>query len=110
MFKKMKDKALSEGAKIAINRQIEDYGKVQSLYLDSHKKSIELEILLKGELEMLHVYVNNYELSETDDHHQLKVNGVTTSRAWINTVASCYLEGRTFDIPNEYAKIFKVVI
>lgn len=35
----MKDKALSKGAQIAINSQIEDYGKVQSLHLNSKQKA-----------------------------------------------------------------------
>ncbi len=110
MFQSMKDKALSQGAKMAINSQIEDYGKVQSLNLDSKKKSIELEVLLHGELEPLKVYVDHYELRETVGRHQLKVNGVTTSRAWINRLASTHLEGKTFEVPSEYGKMLKVVI
>ena len=110
MFQKMKDTALSKGVQMAINTQIEAYGKVQSLYLDSQKKSIEMEILLEGELEVLKVYVDRYELTEIDCRHQLKVNGVTTSRAWINTLTSNYLKGRILDIPNEYAKILQTVI
>ena len=110
MFGRMKDIALSKGAQIAINRQIEAYGKVQSLYLDSKKKSIELEVLLEGELEALKVHVARYELIKVDDRHRLKVNGVTTSRSWINTLASTHLEGKTFDIPSEYEKMLKAVI
>ena len=106
----MRDKALSQGAKIAINTQIEDYGKVQSLYLDSKKKSIELEMQLNGEIETLKVYVDHYELTETDGRHQLRLNRVTTSRAWINTLISSYIESRMFNIPNEYAKMLKTVI
>ena len=61
-------------------------------------------------LEALKVYVENYEFTETDACHQFKVNGVTTSRAWINTIASTHIEGRIFDLPAEYAKILKAVI
>ena len=110
MFQKMKDTALSKGVQMAINTQIEAYGKVQSLYLDSKNKTIELEVLLEGEYEALKVHVDNYELIEVDDRHQLKVNGVTTSRAWINSLASAHLEDKTFDIPSEYCKILKAVI
>ena len=110
MLKKMKDVALSHGAKMAINTQIEAYGKVQKLNLDSKNKSINMEVMLEGEIEALSVHVDNYELIETDGLSQLKVRGVTTSRTWINTVASAHLEGKSFDIPDEYAKMLKAVI
>ena len=110
MFQAMKDKALSKGAQMAINTQIEAYGKVQSLHLDSQKKNIELSVLLEGESEVLKVHVSKYDFTEIDGKHQLRIQGITTSRAWINTIASAYLEGKAFNIPNEYAKMFKVVI
>ena len=110
MFQSMRDKALSQGAKIAINTQMEDYGKVQSLYLDSKKKSIDLEVMLAGEIETLSVHINHYELSEINGHHQLKVNSVTTSRSWVNTLITSYLEGKSFDVPVEYVKMIKAVI
>ena len=106
----MKDIALSHGARIAINKQIESYGEVQKLHLDSKKKSIDMKVMLEGEVESLSVHIENYSLTETDSVHQLKVSGVTTSRAWINSVASFYLEGKMFDVPDEYAKMLKAVI
>jgi len=106
----MKDAALSKGAKIAINSQVKEYGKMLKLNLDSTQKSIEIEVMLDGEHEPLKVHVRNYELAQEIDKHLLKVHGVTTSRAWINTVASSYLEGKVFEIPAEYAKMLKVVV
>jgi len=110
MIQKMKDTALSHGARITINTQMKDYGKVQKLDLNSKQKSIDLEVMLDGEVEVLSVHIDNYELTETDGFHQLKVSGITTSRAWINTVASSYLEGKAFDITEEYAKMLKSVL
>ncbi len=110
MLKKMKDAALSKGAKIAINNQIKEYGKMLKLNLDSEKKSIEMEVMLEGEKEPLTVNVQKYEMTQQGDKHFLKIQGVKTSRAWINTVASSYLEGKTFEIPAEYAKMLKVII
>ena len=110
MFGIMKDKALAKGAQMAVNSQIEDYGKVQSLHLNSKTKSIDMEITLNGELDSIKVHIANYELTETAGRSQLRVNGVTTSRAWINKLTSARLEGRTFDIPDEYGKILKTMI
>jgi len=110
MLKKMKDTALSKGAKIAINHQIKEYGEMLRLNLDSEKKCIEMEVMLEGEKEPLSVNVQRYEIAQEGDKHFLKIQGVETSRAWINIVASSYLEGKTFEIPAEYAKMLKVVI
>lgn len=106
----MKDAALSKGAKIAINSQIKEYGKMLKLNLDSTQKSIEIEVMLDGEHEALKVHIRNYEMTEENGRHLLKVHGVTTSRAWINTVASSYLEGKAFEVPEEYAKLLKVIV
>ncbi len=57
-----------------------------------------------------HIHVDNYELMEVDGNHQLRVRGVTTSRVWINIVASAYLEGKAFDISDEYVKMLKAII
>ncbi len=110
MLKKMKDAALSKGAKAAINHYIKEYGKMLKLTLDSEHKSIEVEVLLDGEKEPLLVRVERYELTEENGRHFLKIHGIQTSRAWINTVAASYLEGKAFEIPAEYAKMLKVIV
>ena len=110
MFGTMKDKALSKGAQMAINSQMDDYGKIQSLHLNSKTKSIDMEIMLNGEIELLKVHIAKYELTETAGRPKLKVKGVTTSRVWINKLVSARLEGRTFDIPDEYGKMLRTMI
>jgi hypothetical protein len=35
---------------------------------------------------------------------------VTTSRAWLNTLAASYLDGREFEIPEQYAKMLKTIV
>ena len=110
MFKKMKDTALAKGAKIAINNQIKEYGKMLKLNLDSKQKSIEIEVMLDGENTPLSVHVKNYEIIENEDKYFLKLHGISTSRAWINVVASSYLEAKSFELPREYAKLLKVVV
>jgi len=106
----MKDAALSKGAKAAINSYIKEYGKMLKLNLDSKNKSIDLEVLLEGETEPLSVNVQRYELTEENGKHLLKIYGIQTSRSWINTVAGSYLEGKSFEIPAEYAKMLKVIV
>jgi hypothetical protein len=110
MIRKLKDSALSKGTKTAINTQIKEFGRMLKFDLDSKTKSITLEVMLEGEKEPLEVEVSRYELEEENGKYLLKLYGVKTSRAWINTLVARYLEGRKFDIPAEYAKLLKVVI
>jgi hypothetical protein len=109
MFSKMKDKALSKGLVMAVNHQIKEFGEMLKFNLDSKSKTIELEIMLEGEKESLHVKVNSYKLTEENRKHYLVANDIVTSRAWINSVASQYLSGQKFEIPAEYAKMLKLV-
>ena len=106
----MKDAALSKGAKAGINSYIKEYGKMLKLTLDSKNKSITMEVLLEGEKEPLSVNVQHYELTEENGKHLLKIYGIQTSRAWINTVAGSYLEGKALEVPAEYAKMLKVIV
>ncbi len=110
MLKKMKDVALSRGVKLAINNQIKEYGKMLKLNLDSKQKCIEIELLLDGEKEPLHVKLNHYTLNQEEGKHYLVAEDIVTSRAWINTIASQYLNGHKFEIAEEYAKLLKVVV
>ena len=109
ILKKMKDATLSKGVQIAINSQIKEYGKVLKLNLDAKNKSIEVEVMLDGEYETLHISVNKYEMVEENGKHMIKIHDVSTSRAWINIAANSYLEGKAFEIPAEYAKILKII-
>lgn len=78
--------------------------------LDSKTKTIELEIMLEGEKEPLHVKVNRYSIHEEDGRHHLAASDIVTSRAWINTIASQYLNAQKFEIPSEYAKMLMMVV
>ena len=62
MFRGLKDKALSKSLEVAINLKIKEYGEMLKLNLDSQNKTIEFEVMLKGEKEPLKVFVNNYEI------------------------------------------------
>jgi len=107
MLQKMKDVALSHGARIAMNQHISEYGEIVKLNLNSKFKTMDMEIMLDGENECINIQVEHYEITE---ENSLRISGVTTSKAWITTLAHIYLEGKTFDVPDEYAKMLRAVI
>ena len=110
MLNTMKYKALSKGAKIALNKYISKYGNITRLSLNSRFKSMELEIFLDGDSKPISVNIENYELVERDSNYYLKLSGIKTSKSWINTLAYEYLEAKEFSIPFEYAKMLKAII
>ena len=107
MLQKMKDVALSHGARTGMNQYMSEYGEIVKLSLNSKFKSMEIEIMLDGENESVKVQVEHYEITE---ENTLRISGVSTSKAWITTLAHTHLEGKTFDVPDEYAKMLKAVI
>jgi len=107
MFQGIKDKALSTGAKIALNKQLSEYGQITTLQLNSKLKSMNIKFLLDGETEPISVEVEHYEITEDNE---LKISGITTSRAWINTLAHNYLEGKGFQVPSEYAQMLRAIV
>ena len=102
MLQAMKDRALSIGAKIAINQYIQDYGEIVKLNLNSKFKSMNLEVKLDGESGSLVIQVEHYVITEDS---YLRVSGIRTSKAWINTLISKYFEGKEFKVSLEYAKM-----
>jgi hypothetical protein len=110
MFRGLKDKALSKSLEFAINQKIKDYGKMLKLNLNSKDKTIEFEIMLKGEKESLIVYIDNYMISEENGKFHLYAEDVRTSREWINIVAENYLKNQKIEVPDKIAKTLQTLI
>jgi len=110
MFGKMKDAALSKSVKAALNRYMKEYGKMLKLELDSKSKKIMMEVMLEGEKEPLRIEIERYELTEEEGKHYFKAHGIHTSRAWINTVAASYMEGKALEIPEQYVQMLKILV
>ena len=110
MIRKLKDKTLSHCVYLAANAKIKRFGKMLNFNLDSQTRTIELEILLKGEKEPLFVKVHRYEILEEASRYYLMAEEIVTSREWINTVAESFLKNQRFEIPEQYAKMLKMVV
>jgi hypothetical protein len=110
MFAKIKDKTVSTAINMALNNYIKDYGEMLKFNLDSKHKSISMELMLEGEKESLTVNIDKYDLIKKENKYFLKIYTLNTSRKWINTIASTYLEGKEFEIPSNYAKMLEVII
>ncbi len=99
-FTSLKEKALAAGVKAMINREIEDCGVVSELAIDTVRRTIRVELDLKGEPAPITVEVDSYELTEKNGKVYLKVGKVSASREWITAALKKYAVGQRFQLPN----------
>lgn len=106
--------AKDAGASIAIEhllaRQLEPYGELKLLKLNSRDRSIHLEVLLKGESQPLSVEVLEYELVTTADQDFLIIRRVVASREWVTALLHNFLVNHRHPIPHQHSKLVRVVL
>jgi hypothetical protein len=94
-----KDGAVEAAGKAFLNQQIEKFGAVTRLRLDSKQKTISAELSLKGETTPVTINVDSYEVTQTADGAYIAVRRVHASREWIGALLSELVVGRQFKIP-----------
>jgi hypothetical protein len=105
-----KDAILSRFLEKTLFFTIREYATMLNLKLNSQKKTIELEILLKGEQEPLKIMVNEFELLARDGKHLLCFRKITASREWIDILTRQYLQNLEIEIPEKVAKALTLII
>ena len=109
MLREIKDKALSRCIAFAFNSRLKKFGKIIHLELESQKRSIEMEILLKGEREPLRAEITRYDILKEEGKYFLTIRKIVTSREWINLLAEEYLEGERIELPEHYGKMLMML-
>lgn len=108
------NQAKDAGASIAIEhllaRQLEPYGELKDLKLNSRERTIHLEVLLKGETLPLGVDVLEYELQTAADQDFIVVKRVVASREWVTELLRNFLVGRRQPIPHQHSKMVRLVL
>jgi hypothetical protein len=99
-FTSLKEAALEVAIKVFINREIEAFGVVRRLAIDTNKKTIQVELDLKGEPSPISVDIGSYELSEKDGVLRIAFQDMNASREWISAVLVKYVAGQAFRLPN----------
>jgi hypothetical protein len=99
-FTSLKETVLRAAIKAFINREIEEFGVATELAIDTSKKTMRVELDLKGEASRIQINVGLYELSEKGGEVHLSLQNVTASREWITAVLNKYVVGRTFRLPD----------
>ena len=113
-LKKTKDTAISTVALPFINNAIKDYGEAKDLRVDSLNKKVEIDILLKGESEIIEVILNSYEVVKSDDGNYITIGEVSVSMEWLdklvnNIVLPQVLPEKKLRVPDEYSLLLQIL-
>jgi hypothetical protein len=91
----------------ALNAKFGRYGKVLTLKIDSSNKTIDVDVLLKGETEPIKIRVGQYEIRK-EGKPGLALTNIQTSRPWMTELAAAF--GPEILIPIEKAKLLGLVL
>ncbi len=96
----LKEAAAEAAITALVNREIETFGTVRSLSINTEQKTMRVELALKGEAARIWINVAAYELSEQNGQVHIAFQNATASREWITAVLNQYVVGRPFRLPN----------
>ena len=105
-----KDAGASAAIEHLLAKRLEPYGELKSLRLNSREKTIEIEVLLKGESEPLAVKVLQYELQITPEQDFLVVKRAIASREWVTALLQDFVVGRPQPLPHQHSKMVRLVL
>ena len=96
----VKDRAIEACAKSLINQKIEGIGRVTEIQIDSKKKTISAQMVLKGEIAPISINIGAYELVQENVVTCISFKGFTASREWNSALLNRYLTGHRLRVPN----------
>ncbi|MBM3833937.1 MAG: hypothetical protein FJ403_11840 [Verrucomicrobia bacterium] len=80
-----------------------------NLYIDSRQKTVQIEVLLKGEKEPITLVVQEYELSSEESGTYLIIKRATASREWLSLLLDEFARGKRILIPDKYVSVTKII-
>jgi len=91
-----------------VNSQIEDYGIVTELKIDTVNKLVRTELLLKGEKETFKVAFYDYEIKKIENDTYVYIKNIKTEREWLDLLITNYIDtllpGKRIILPNNLVK------
>ncbi len=96
----VKDRAIEACAKAWVNREIEKFGSVTDLRLDSRQRTLAAQLALNGETSTIDVHAGSYDLIRENGMTFISFRDFRSSREWIGNVLNQYVAGRKFRLPD----------
>lgn len=108
LLSKSKDRMLESVSMPLLNSSLfRPYGRVTGLRIDSTAKTVQLELELNGEADLLQVRVGKYELVREGDGICAVLTEIQTSKAWLTALAEQQLQGRRLKLPSRLVGVLR---
>jgi hypothetical protein len=107
---RQKDSSASLVIKRFVQKTISRYGDMINFNIDSRNKTVQLEVLLKGEQQPITLTVEEYELRNEDGAVYFVIKKATASREWVGVAVQHFWVGKKFRIPDNYSGMVKLVL
>lgn len=99
MFNAAKDAMTSKAAQLYVNKQIERYGEVRRLRIDSKLKTVEVSCQLHGEPSPIDIKVGNYQVETQGDKKFFQATEISCSRPWLQNLLTDQALNRRMPLP-----------
>ena len=99
MFTAAKDAVASRAALVWANHLIARYGKVQSLKIDSRRKTMEVSCLLDGEPTPITIRIGNYVVETERDKKFLRATNFSCTRPWLQNFLTDFGHRQRIELP-----------
>lgn len=109
-FDRLKGQAVSLAARQFLQSQLQKYGTMLNFSVQPETKTIDAEILLKGEPTPIKVTLTGYDIGGSADKPTFRVAKVAASREWLEVVLREFVEGKPIDLPPKAAPLMKILM
>ena len=108
---KARGQAMSLAGQQILAAYLAKYGTMQNFSVDPQTRTIQVEMLLKGEKEPIQITLRGYEIVEpAGGRPALKIAQVSASREWLEVVLRQFVEGKPFELPAHAAPLLKLLL
>jgi hypothetical protein len=81
-----------------------------NLKIDSENKSFYLEMMLKGESDVIKFEIGEYKIVEDGNRTFLQFKQLKTNREWVNILIENYLKINQIEIPQQYKRLLTIAL
>jgi hypothetical protein len=106
MLTAAKDAFASRAAQIWANNLIGRYGKVESLQIDSQRKTVEVSCLLDGEATVITVRIENYIIEADMGKRFIRATKFCCNRPWLQRLLTDFCHRQRIELPPVVAAVF----
>jgi hypothetical protein len=106
-----KDRVLSTRLKNIANEQLEPYGEIVELRVNTLERWAACRIRLEGETEILELELSRYQLNRSGDFRSLEIDGenIHTSRQWLTSLLRDKLGRKSIPLPAQFGWLIDLV-